>query len=236
MQTLTVDISMPILIYMNPAPRNRNVVVIATALVLVFSVGFIFVEQIQAEQLTQPSASETGLASYYAGKFQGRLTANGEIFDTNRFTAAHKTLPFNTIVKVTNARTGKSVLVRINDRGPFVPGRIIDLSRAAADAISMVGVGLETVTVEVVEFGDGRTYHKSGPPSDTVTIQIGAYGDEENAHRVLLLLESHRLAPVLEKSAGGLTRVILPDVYTGDLKLTRLKLADLGLTDVLVRR
>ena len=207
-----------------------------TAIVLLLCAALALAIPAQPQPATQPPATEKGIASYYAGKFQGHLTANGEIFDTNRFTAAHKTLPFNTIVLVTNDRTGKGVLVRINDRGPFVAGRIIDLSRVAADAIDIVGLGVEEVTVEVIELGDGKTYHRSGPPSHTVTIQIGAFGDAENARRVLLLLESHRLKPVLEQSDTGLTRVLLPDIQTGDLKLTRLKLAGLGMTDVLVRK
>ena len=84
---------------------------------------------------------EEGLASWYGGKFQGRLTSSGEVFDTNLLTAAHKTLPFGTLVKVTNLANGRSAVVKINDRGPFVEGRIIDLSRAAAEQIDMVGTG-----------------------------------------------------------------------------------------------
>ncbi len=187
--------------------------------------------------LTAPLFSlEQGIASYYAGKFQGRLTANGEIFDTNLFTAAHKTLSFNTIVKVTSDLTTKSVLVRINDRGPFVAGRIIDLSRAGAEAIEMVGSGLAPVTVEVIAPGDGKTYHKTGPPSGTVSIQIGAFSDEKNAHQVKEVLETNLLKPVLETAGGGLTRVILPGIPTGDIELTRLTLANLGFTNVLIRR
>ena len=81
-----------------------------------------------------PLAAEEGLASWYAGKFQGRKTASGEIFDTAKMTAAHKTLAFGTRVRVRNLANEKEVVVRINDRGPFVEGRIIDLSRAAAEA------------------------------------------------------------------------------------------------------
>jgi rare lipoprotein A len=81
-----------------------------------------------------------GKASWYGPGFQGRLTANGERFNTNALTAAHKTLPFGTKVKVTNARTGKSVVVRINDRGPYAHGRVIDLSKASARAIGILGV------------------------------------------------------------------------------------------------
>ena len=81
-----------------------------------------------------------GKASWYGPGFHGRLTANGERFNTNAFTAAHKTLPFGTKVKVTNNKTGRSVVVRINDRGPYVHGRVIDLSKASARAIGMSGV------------------------------------------------------------------------------------------------
>lgn len=92
-----------------------------------------------------------GGASYYADKYEGRKTANGEIFSQKKFTAAHKTLKFGTVVKVTNQENNKSVEVRINDRGPYVSGRIIDLTRAAAEAIDMVKSGVAQVTVEVIK-------------------------------------------------------------------------------------
>ncbi len=81
-----------------------------------------------------------GKASWYGPGFHGRLTANGERFNTHALTAAHKSLPFGTKVRVTNGRTGRSVVVRINDRGPFIKGRVIDLSKAAPSAIGMAGV------------------------------------------------------------------------------------------------
>lgn len=242
---LTLSISIPILFYMgiskNPpqrlprfkrkSPYNRGFslffLFFSTLLTAVYAGGQVSVQQ---------DVLERGLASYYAGKFQGRLTANGEIFDTNRFTAAHKTLPFQTIVRVTNESSGESVLVRINDRGPFVAGRIIDLSRVAAEAIGMVGKGLAQVKLQVVELGDGRTYHKAGPPSETVAIQVGAFGDKNNATKAVRVLESSRLAPVLETSGGGLARVILPEIHAHELELMRLILADLGFKDVFVRR
>lgn len=94
---------------------------------------------------------EAGIASYYADKYQGRLTANGERFDMYAMTAAHKSLPFNSRVRVVNVRNGRSVLVRINDRGPFVAGRIIDLSYAAFGRIADHRDGLADVVVEVVD-------------------------------------------------------------------------------------
>jgi len=94
--------------------------------------------------------SEAGIASYYADKYQGRLTANGERFDMYRISAAHKTLPFNTKVKVVNVNNGRSVVVRINDRGPFIEGRIIDLSYAAFGRIADHREGLADVVLEIL--------------------------------------------------------------------------------------
>lgn len=91
--------------------------------------------------------SETGYASYYGDEFNGRKTANGEIFRQSNLTAAHKKLAFGTKVKVTNLSNNKSVTVRINDRGPFVAGRIIDLSKSAAKKIDMVGAGVVKVKI-----------------------------------------------------------------------------------------
>ena len=95
-----------------------------------------------------PKTTQTGKASFYAKKFNGRRTASGEKFRSSKRTAAHKTLPFGTKVKVTNMKNGKSVKVRINDRGPFVAGRIIDLSRKAARKIDMINQGVGTVKIQ----------------------------------------------------------------------------------------
>ncbi|WP_414474259.1 septal ring lytic transglycosylase RlpA family protein [Microvirga sp. M2] len=88
---------------------------------------------------------QSGRASWYGPGFHGRRTASGETFNTNDLTAAHRTLPFGTRVRVVNKRTGKSVVVRINDRGPYAHGRVIDLSRASAQAIGLTGVASVTV-------------------------------------------------------------------------------------------
>jgi rare lipoprotein A len=93
---------------------------------------------------------QKGRASYYAAKFQGRRTASGESFNNQELTAAHRTLPFNTLLKITNTSNGKEVVVRVNDRGPFSPNRILDISKAAADQLDMVRAGVATVAVEVV--------------------------------------------------------------------------------------
>ena len=97
---------------------------------------------------SQPTIAETGLASWYGRRFHRKLTASGEVFDQEKFTAAHRTLPWGSRVKVINLANGKSVEVRINDRGPFGKGRIIDVSRAAARVLGMMGSGLTRVQVE----------------------------------------------------------------------------------------
>lgn len=100
---------------------------------------------------------QKGTASYYADKFEGKQTASGEKYKHKNLTAAHKTLPFGTIVKVTNLENQETVEVRINDRGPFVAGRVIDLSRSAAEKLKFVNQGLAEVQIEVLDAGDGRT-------------------------------------------------------------------------------
>ena len=91
-----------------------------------------------------------GMASWYGPGFHGRRTANGEVFDQNALTAAHRSLPFGTKVRVTNVNTGSSVIVRINDRGPFSGGRVIDLSAAAARVIGLVRSGIAPVQIDVL--------------------------------------------------------------------------------------
>jgi rare lipoprotein A len=100
--------------------------------------------------LAKTKPSITGSASWYGGKFHGRKTANGERYNQNALTAAHKSLPFGTKVRVTNAANGKSVIVRINDRGPYSGKRVIDLSRAAANAVGMIQRGVARVRVDVL--------------------------------------------------------------------------------------
>ena len=108
---------------------------------------------------------QEGIASYYADKFEGRLTASGEKYKHSKFTAAHKTLPFGTIVRVVNLDNQKTIDVKINDRGPFVEGRIIDLSKTAAEALDFVSSGLARVTIEVINPGDGKGNSYSTNPT-----------------------------------------------------------------------
>lgn len=116
---------------------------------------------------------QTGLASWYGPDFHGKKTSSQEIFNMYDLTAAHNTLPFGTYAMVTNLDNGKSVQVRINDRGPFVRGRIIDLSYAAARVLDMIGPGVSRVRVEVL--------NQISPPSQNYSVQVGAFISRENA-------------------------------------------------------
>ena len=106
----------------------------------------------------------TGVSSFYAEDFHGKLTANGEVYDMYGVTAAHKTLPLNTVCRVTNLANNKSLILRINDRGPYIKGRILDCSYGAAKKLDFIKEGTTNVKIEVIEFGDGKyMQHRKKP-------------------------------------------------------------------------
>lgn len=119
---------------------------------------------------------EEGNASWYGNPFHGRRASNGEIYDMYKLTAAHRTLPFETMVRVTNLSNGKSTTVRITDRGPFVDNRVIDLSLAAAREIESVGPGVVHVRLEVLGNVD--------PMAGFFTVQVGAFKERANAEKL----------------------------------------------------
>jgi rare lipoprotein A len=119
---------------------------------------------------------EEGKASWYGIPFHGRRAANGEIFDMNSLVAAHRTLPFGSILRVTNLNNGRNVQVRVIDRGPFVGDRIVDLARAAAVALDMIGTGTAPVRIELLS--------GPNPAIGDFTVQIGAFADRGNAERL----------------------------------------------------
>src|SRR5260221_1285353 len=123
-----------------------------------------------------PIYTEEGNASWYGAPFHGRKASNGEVYDMNKLTAAHRTLPFDSIVRVTNLSNGKTTTVRITDRGPFVDNRIIDLSRAAAQEIESIGPGIVPVRIEVLSGSD--------PAAGFFTVQVGAFKEKGNADRL----------------------------------------------------
>jgi len=120
--------------------------------------------------------TEEGNASWYGNPFHGRRASNGEVYDMYKFTAAHRTLPFETMVRVTNLNNGKSTTVRITDRGPFAAGRVIDLSLAAAREIDSVGPGVVPVRLDVL----GNVDVTAG----FFTVQVGAFRERTNAERL----------------------------------------------------
>jgi len=155
---------------------------------------------------------QRGIASWYGKDFHGKKAANGEIYNMHAFTAAHKTLPFETYVKVRNLKNNREVEVRINDRGPFVRGRIIDLSFSAAKKIALVGPG--TAPVEIVALGAAarpqyasngrRTYIAVDYFSGNFTVQIGAFADRKNAVRLRKKLDrSYKHAHITDYDTGS---------------------------------
>lgn len=124
---------------------------------------------------------QSGKASYYADKFEGRQTASGEKYKHNKLTAAHKTLPFGTKVKVTNTANNQSVEVVINDRGPYVEGRVIDVSKSAAEKLGFVNQGLADVTLEVTDPGNGKG-GDPGRPIGQVSVQEKEFYNFEISH------------------------------------------------------
>lgn len=151
---------------------------------------------------------ETGVASWYGKKFHGRLTSNQEPYDMYAMTAAHKSLPLPTYVRVRNLSNNKSVIVRVNDRGPFVDNRVIDLSYSAAIRLDMIKTGTSLVEVTAISFDkppqqpvvvasapiERQAEKAESPPAagreSTVYVQVGAFGDAENARRRFALLRS----------------------------------------------
>ena len=127
---------------------------------------------------TQPIATETGLASWYGPPYHNRRGSNGEVYNMNAMTAAHRTYPLGSIVRVTNVKTGHSALVRITDRGPFIPGRVLDLSLAAARKLDVWQPGVAQVKVELLQSG------ASAASEGKWAVQIGGFPDEDVAAKL----------------------------------------------------
>jgi rare lipoprotein A (peptidoglycan hydrolase) len=175
----------------------------------------------------QDTVVQDGVASWYGADFHGRTTSNGEVYDMDAFTAAHRTLPFGSRVRVTNQENGRQVVVRINDRGPFVAGRIIDLSRAAATLLDMLGPGTVPVRLEVLA--------PATPEQRVFAVQVGAFVKAENAQRVQYDLRAAGIEAVLERTPTLVTRVVVDHVKEADLGATLKLVASLGFRDCLVK-
>lgn len=146
---------------------------------------------------------EEGLASWYGDAFHGRPTSNQEVFDMHQLTAAHKTLPLPTYARVTNLENGRSVVVRVNDRGPFKGSRIIDLSFAAAQALDMVERGVAPVEVLALVPEEAELDRPLVRSAENLYLQLGAFAERRNAMTLLAKLRAESLPPAQLVSQGG---------------------------------
>ena len=205
-------------------------------------------------------------ASYYAEDFHGKKTSNGERFNMNALTCAHKSLPFNTILKVTNLANGKSCEVRVNDRGPFVLNREIDLSKAAAVKLGMIGSGTTKVKLEIVKegantklsqqtaasakkimkklYGDvastssttGKTTPKNLIPGTYWDIQLGAFKSKDNAKKFASKVSKAGFKDIVLQTSGEVTRVAIKKVPADKVSDTQKKLDAAGFTEQTLRQ
>jgi rare lipoprotein A len=150
-----------------------------------------------------PESGEVGLASWYGHPYHGRASASGEIYDMEQMTAAHRTLPFGTQVRVHDLDNQKSVDVRINDRGPFVDGRVIDLSHAAARVIEMIGPGTARVSLEILS--------APAPAPAQFAVQVGAFRNRDNAERLRREMQAKygRARLIARADTPGVWRVLV---------------------------
>lgn len=197
-------------------------------------------------------------ASYYAEQFHGKKTSNGEHFNMNDLTCAHKSLPFNTILKVTNLANGKTVNVRVNDRGPFVIGREIDLSKAAAIKLDMIGTGTAKVKLEIVKKGPNTKasvqtaesarkmmakLEAAAAPKTVVRpagtrwdVQIGAFSSRDNATNQARALKKAGFTNIVFQIKDDIIRVAIRDVAAEDLPALEKKLKEKGFTKYTIKQ
>ncbi len=200
-----------------------------------------FYEVLGKRYFVMPSAAgyvERGIASWYGPTFHGELTSMGEKYDMYAMTAAHKTLPLPAYVRVTNLRNGRSVVVRVNDRGPFVANRIIDLSHSAAAKLDMLREGTTLVEVRAITPSEAPVLTRAEEkPPQTLYLQAGAFAEERNARALVERLRSAGVAGAFVQSpperGQRMFRVRIgpvADVAAFDALAARL--GALGITDV----
>jgi rare lipoprotein A len=181
-----------------------------TAFILLF---FLFATAV-AHAKPEPSSSrkfvQGGVASWYGGNFHGRKTSNGEVYNMYASTAAHNTLPHGVHVRVVNCRNGRSTVVRINDRGPFISGRILDLSYSAAKELGMIECGLTQVKIEALGYQEsgrkGKILYRPPVSYDRgqFGIQVGAYAQRENAEEMAdYMKQRYGFATIIETETNG---------------------------------
>ena len=193
-------------------------------------------------------------ASYYAEKYHGRKTASGESFNMYAMTCAHKTLPFGTLLRVTNLSNNKSVDVRVNDRGPFVKGREIDVSKAAAQKLGMIKSGTARVRIEIIDKKESeaqalaksngkisgvKSLVLSQPQSAPGTfwdIQVASFSNYENANKLAQALLKNGFENVYFQKTSSVTRVVLKKIPDSSRKSVEDKLLEKGHTGFLVKK
>jgi rare lipoprotein A len=232
-----------------PAPAAARALALAAGLGL-GAFSFVGPPAAAAEPAASAAPVETGVASWYGADFHGRRTSNGEIYDKERLSCAHRTLPFGSFVLVRNLDNDSSVVVRVNDRGPFAKDRIIDLSEAAARIIGMIPTGTARVSLTPIPREEALAWKGGGipgategaassaaareplpaasiPPGSRVRIQVASYGSEANARATLERLAASGLGASIERSAGHF-RVVFPDLSPEEARATATRLQGLG--------
>ncbi|MGI9308013.1 MAG: septal ring lytic transglycosylase RlpA family protein [Gammaproteobacteria bacterium] len=162
---------------------------------------------------TSEGYKERGVASWYGKKFHGRKTSNGEVYNMYAMTAAHKTLPLPTKVRVKNLRNGRSIVLRVNDRGPFVKNRLIDLSYAAAKQLDFVNAGTTLVEITAATYSapaptKAKSSRKRSSGSQVLYLQVGAFGQESNAQVMKQRLERNGMENVFIHRQANASRVL----------------------------
>jgi rare lipoprotein A (peptidoglycan hydrolase) len=208
-------------------------------------------------------AAQEGTASWYGPGFHGKRTASGEVYDKEGLTAAHKTLPFGTYLRVSSLDNGSSVVVRVNDRGPYAKGRIIDLSEAAARMLGMIPSGTARVRLELIPAEEALAWKGGSPdgsrpasdlgpdgspakgaaglgasaqrerPADTVKIQVASYADEANARATIKRLALSGIEAAIE-DVGSVHRVVISGLSAESSREVGLRLDALGYRGYLV--
>ena len=178
--------------------------------------------------------SSPAIASWYTADKKNALTANGDVFDNNALTAAHKSLTFGSIVKVTYL--DKSIEVKINDRGPYVEGRDIDLTPRAAKEIGIYDKGVAAVDIEVIsEPANPETKYIKGTETGWYTLQIGSYTNTKNAYEVYSAIKEAGLKPSVEIVSNNLLRISVKYIQSYKLESVMEKLSEIGITEPLVK-
>ena len=232
----------------------------AVALTVMISIFPVFA---QGKESVTPFRQE-GIASWYGAEFEGKATASGEIFDSSQLSAAHPTLPFGTTLRITNTQNGKMAVVRVNDRGPFVPARIIDVSRATAEMLDMLTTGTAPVVIEMatplaeilkepavtpVAIKSASMSKEVGTNTGTAQIlpapidatknkryrlQVGSYKAPKYAAEAFDKLKNVGLSPAYEKN-GDNYRVVISEVPAAEVERLARVIGSAGFAAVLAR-